>query len=107
MFAVILAQAADQPPPFWANPMFMFMILGLFMVTMVWLPARRQRREQEAMLAALKPGAKVVTTSGIVGTIIKLKEGEDELTLRSEDTKLRVLRSTVARVLGTDESETK
>ena len=68
------------------------------------LPGRRQRKEQAAMLAALKPGAKVVTSSGIIGVVVKVKEVEDEVTLRSDDTKIKVLKSSVARVLSTDEA---
>jgi preprotein translocase subunit YajC len=103
LLAEVVANPEPRPVPFYANPFFMFMILGLFMLTMVWLPARRQRREQEEMLAALKPGNRVVTTAGIIGTIVKIKEGEDELILRSEDTKLKVLKSSVTRILATDD----
>lgn len=109
MLPMFLAQAVAnpdaQPIPFYANPMFMFMILGLFMLTMVWLPARRQRREHEEMLASMKPGCRVVTNAGIIGVVVKIKEGEDEILLRSEDAKFKVLKSSVVRILGTDETE--
>ena len=56
----------------------------------------------------LKPGTKVITASGIVGIIVKAKDGEDELTVKSEDTKLRILRSSIVRVMGSEEvAETK
>ena len=101
---------ADDPPkadpaaggPF-SNPLFFMVMLGLFMFTMLWLPSRRQRREQAAMLASLKNGVKVVTASGIIGTIIKLKDGEDEIVLKSEDTKIKVTRGSVVKVLGVEE----
>src|SRR5579883_2209043 len=74
----------------------------------VMLPAqRRQKREQQQLLANVKRGTKIVTTSGIIGTVVSVKETEDELTLRSEDAKLKVLKSSVARVLGQDETESK
>ncbi len=38
---------------------------------------------------------------------MKLKDGEDEITIRSEDAKLRILRSTVTRVVGEEATETK
>ena len=50
----------------------------------------------------MKPGAKVVLNSGIVGKIVTIKDGEDEIVIKSDDTKLRVLRASVASV--TDDS---
>ena len=85
----------------------MIAIFGLFFLV-VMLPAqRRQRREQAAMLANIKPGVKIVLNSGILGKVVKAKDGEDEITIQSEDTKFRVLRSSVARVLGEDTPEVK
>lgn len=99
-------EAAPNPFGF-GGPMFIWALFGLAFVMLFILPSRRQRKEQEQLLASLKPGVKIVTNAGIVGTIVKMKDGEDEITIRSEDTKLRVLRSTVARVLGTDDTESK
>ncbi|MFO0847051.1 MAG: preprotein translocase subunit YajC [Gemmataceae bacterium] len=100
----------DQPQPnLWGfgGPGFMFVVFGLFMVFMIWMPARRQRKEQAQMLASLKPGRKVVTSAGIVGTIAKVADADDELVIRSEDTKVRVLKSSILRVLGDEAAETK
>ena len=80
------------------NPLFMFALLGLFFLV-VMLPAqRRQKREAAAKLAAMRVGAKVVTTGGIVGRIITIKDGEDEVVIKSDDTKLRVLKTAIASV---------
>ena len=94
------ADGARPAPPFWANPLFIVVIFGaLFML--VILPAqRRQRREQQNMMATLKNGAKVLMSSGIIGTVVKAKDGEDEIVIRSEESKFRVLRSAVTRVLS-------
>ena len=79
-----------------------FILLGLFFLV-VMLPAkRRQKREQEAKLASMKPGAKVITSSGIVGRIVSMKDGEDEIVIKSDDTKLRILKSTVTTIIGDD-----
>lgn len=90
------------------SPMFPMLLIGLmilFWVVVVLPASRRQKKEQEQMLASLKRGAKVVTSSGIIGTVVGVKDGDPELTIRSEDTKLRILRSAVLKVLGSDESE--
>jgi preprotein translocase subunit YajC len=91
-----------------ASPYFPMLLIGLMVIfwLVVVLPAsRRQRKEQEKMLATLKRGAKVVTSAGIIGTVVSVKDNEDEITLRSEDSRIKVLRSSVLRVLGSDEVE--
>ena len=48
------------------------------------------------MLKTLKPGDKIVTTSGIIGVVLTIKD--KTVSLRSADTKLEVLKSAVAEV---------
>jgi len=100
-------QAADPGVGFLANPMFLIAAVMLFFLVIAWPAQRRAKKEQAQLLASIKPGTKVVTASGIVGTVVKVKEGEDEITLKSEDTKFRVLRSAVVRVVGEETAETK
>jgi preprotein translocase subunit YajC len=79
-----------------------FVLIGLFFLV-VLLPAQRRRKKEEAeRLAKMRPGAKVILNSGIVGKIVTIKDGEDEIVIKSDDTKLRVLKAAVASV--TDES---
>ncbi len=74
-------------------------LLALFFLV-VLLPAQRRRKKEEAArMASMKPGAKVILNSGIVGKIVTIKDGEDEIVIKSDDTKLRVLRSAVASVV--------
>lgn len=117
-FTAIIAQAPDGAAPVPAgdpakgppagglgilgNPLFMFGLLGLFFLV-VMLPAqRRQKREAAARLAAMKPGSKVILNSGIVGRIVTVKDGDDEIVIKSDDTKLRVLKSAVGTVVADD-----
>lgn len=106
MLPVLFAE--DQQPqqmPFWANPMFLLAMLVLFWVVIILPMSRRQKKEQATMLSSISRGVRIVTSSGIVGTVVMAKEGEDEITIRSEDTKLRILRSAVVKVLGVDPNE--
>ena len=111
-FTVLIAEDPTPPAkpaeaPFWANPLFMIAIFGLFFLV-VMLPAqRRKTREAKKMMEGLKPGAKVITASGIVGTLIKVKDGGEEAIIRTEDTKLCVLKSTITRVVGEETPEAK
>jgi preprotein translocase subunit YajC len=113
MTATLLAEdpapAQGQPPGgMLGNPMFPFFLIGLmllFWVVVILPMSRRQKKEQEQQLAQLKRGAKVLTNAGIVAVVVSAKDGEDEVVIRSEDSKLRIKRNVVVQVLGADEAE--
>ena len=107
-FLLLAQQEGQQPGGIFGNPMFPFLLIGLmllFYVVVVLPMSRRQKKEQEQQLAQLKRGAKILTNAGIVGTVVSAKDGEDEIVIRSEDAKLRIKRSVVVQVLGSDEAE--
>jgi preprotein translocase subunit YajC len=61
-------------------------------------PQQRQKQDRERMLSAIKRGDRVVTTSGLHGTVTGL--GEHTVTLRVTDqVKLEFDRSAVGRVV--------
>ena len=100
------AAGADAANPLAGGlPLLMIAGLALFWVVVVLPADRRRKKDAEKMISGLKPGQKLVTTGGIVGVVVTAKDGDDELTIRSADAKLKVLRSSVARVLG-DETST-
>ncbi|MFM2082794.1 MAG: preprotein translocase subunit YajC [Verrucomicrobiota bacterium] len=101
---LILAQAPTAAAPtasdFLRGPLIpMLLMLGaVFFITQ---RSNSKRAKQHAqMIANLKVGDKVTTTSGIIGTIISTRE--NSLVLRSEETKLEVLKSTVADAVKRD-----
>jgi preprotein translocase subunit YajC len=61
------------------------------------LPMQRQKKQQQKMLAELQNGSTVVTTGGIIGTIVAI-ENDDTLVLRvkPDNIKLQVARSAVS-----------
>lgn len=110
MLSALLAQdpagpAPGQVAPFWANPIFMLAMIALFWIVVIAPMSRRQKKEQQQMMAGLKRGSKVVTSAGLVGTVVTIKDGEDEIVIRSEDARVRIKRNTVLQVVGSDEAE--
>lgn len=109
MIDVLFAQGPGGQPqpemPFYLNPMFLLGMMVLFWVVIILPMSRRQKKEQANMLASIKRGAKIVTSAGIIGTVVGVKEGDEEITIRSEDTRLKILRSSIVRVIGSDEAE--
>ena len=62
-------------------------------------------RYHSGVLATIKRGTKVLTNAGIVATVVTANEGEDEIVIRSEDTKLRIKRNVVVQVLDASGAE--
>ncbi|GAA0627045.1 preprotein translocase subunit YajC [Kribbella sandramycini] len=78
----------------------------ILIVGMIWFMSRTQRKQRErqaATVAALQPGTKVVTTSGMVGIV---EETDDEyVTLEISDGVLvQVVKAAIGRVIP-DEAE--
>lgn len=107
---LLLAQGAEggqqpQPPGGSLLPLFVIGMVVLFLMVVVFPAQRRQKKEQEQMVATLKRGSKILTNAGIVATVVSVKDGEDEVVIRSEDTKLRIKRNVIVQILGSDEAE--
>jgi len=76
------------------------LIFGIFYF-LLFMPMQRQKKQQQKMLAALQSGQTVLTSGGIVGTIVKIEEG-DTLVLRvkPDNIKLQVARSAVSSLVS-------
>jgi preprotein translocase subunit YajC len=59
-------------------------------------PQQKRQKQHDEMLKTLKSGDQVTTTSGIVGTVVGVKD--KTLSLRSADTKLEILKSAVSEI---------
>lgn len=68
---------------------------------LLFLPMQRQRKQQQKMLAGLQNGQTVVTSGGIVGTIVAI-EADDTLVLRvkPDNVKVQVTRASVSGLVG-------
>jgi preprotein translocase subunit YajC len=76
----------------------MILIFGIFYFLIIRPQQRRQRQaqqERDAMLNALKAGDKVVTTGGIYGTIVAVRDSTVQLRI-AQSVSVEVLRSAIA-----------
>jgi len=76
------------------------LVIGIFYV-LVFMPQRKRQKQMQEMVAALKTGDKVITNSGIIGTVTSLKD--DSLMLRTGQVNIEIQRTAVA-ALQTDSS---
>lgn len=76
------------------------LIFGIFYF-LLFLPMQRQKKNQQKMLRSLKNSDVVLTSGGIVGTIISIGE-DDTLVLRvkPDNVKLQVARSAVSSLVS-------
>ena len=104
MMAALLLQTGGEAPSLLSNPLWMMIIvMGIFYVVL-FLPQQRQRKKTQAMLAAIKNGDKVVTTSGIYGTVNGL-DGETVILKIADQVKIRILRSAIAQVEASEDAK--
>jgi len=55
-------------------------------------PQRKARKKEEALRSSLQVGDEIVTTSGIVGRIVSLKEDSVMLETGADRSKIRIMR---------------
>lgn len=51
-----------------------FLLIGGIFYFLVIMPQRRQQKELQEMIASLKNGDEVVTSGGIIGKVLEIKE---------------------------------
>ena len=109
-FHFLLAQADGQATGGGGNafqamlPLVAIVVLGYFLLVR---PMRKQEKERQALLGAIKKNDKVVTSGGLIGIIASIKDKEDEVTLKvdeSSNVRLRVTKSSIVRVISSDEA---
>jgi preprotein translocase subunit YajC len=89
------APAAQTGSPFGILvPMALIFVVMYFMMIR---PQSQQRKKQAQLIEALKSGDKVITSSGIVGTVITVKD--TTVSLRSADAKMEETKSSELQIL--------
>src|SRR5689334_7155398 len=82
------------------------LIFGIFYFLVIRPQQRRQKlaaSERDNMLKALKAGDRVITTGGIYGTIVTVKEKDDTVQLRiAQSVSIEMLRSSIAGLQSAD-----
>lgn len=93
-----LAQPAAQQGSWMSSVLVLVLMLALFYFLII-RPQQKRQKQHQAMIAALKKGDRVVTFSGLYGTIVDLTE--DKVVLRvNESTRLTFERGAIKAVLN-------
>lgn len=71
--------------------------LFLIMYLLLIRPQRKRQKEHEKLLTELKKGDKVVTNSGIFGSIFAIYDDKNKIVLKiADEVKIEVLKSSIA-----------
>jgi len=86
-----------------ADPRAQFMTTAGMLVLMLVMfyfvlfrPQQKKQREHAELLRGVKPGDKIVTSGGVVGIVISVKE--KTLSIRSADSKLEITKAAIGEV---------
>jgi preprotein translocase subunit YajC len=105
---LILLQATSAAPGFsaitQAVPVILMIAIFYFLV---FRPMQTQQRRTKEMVKTLQNGQTVVTSGGIIGTIVAVNDDTLILRVKPDNLKLQVSRTAVTSVLATDDAAKK
>lgn len=77
-----------------------FGVIIVVIIAFMFRNGRKRQRDQQSLSSGLKPGAEIMTASGIFGTIISFDEEENRITLQTgPGSQLTIHRQAVGRVV--------
>lgn len=85
-----------QPTAPWYVNMFPLFLLLFAFYFAILRPQQKRQKTLDLMMKSIKAGDKVTTASGIIGTVVTVKERS--VSIRSADTKLEMLKSAISEI---------
>src|SRR5207248_6606959 len=88
--------SGQQGPAGWL----VFQLVAVFAIIyfLILRPQKKQQERHRQLLASLQKGDKVLTSGGILGEVVHLKD--DEVTVKSGEARLVIVRSNIANILN-------
>jgi preprotein translocase subunit YajC len=104
-FLLLAQEGQGNAPPgggLLSSPLTLILILGVMFYLLVLRPESRRRAEMQKLLQNIKKNDEVVTVGGIYGVVVNAPQDSEFVWLRldeSTNTRVKVLRSSISRVL--------
>jgi preprotein translocase subunit YajC len=86
----------------WLSVAPLIFIFAIFYFLLI-MPQQRRQKKWQAMLSSLKTGDKVVTSGGLRGTIVALKDDSVHLRVPPDNLRLEVTKASVTQVTTAEE----
>jgi preprotein translocase subunit YajC len=106
-FLFFLLQTAPAPSSGFSSlgqflPIVLMIAIFYFLV---FMPMRKQQKNTKEMIKALQNGQTVVTSGGIIGTIVAVNDDTLILRIKPDNLKLQVSRSAVTSVVPEEQAK--
>jgi preprotein translocase subunit YajC len=99
---LLLQTAAPAPGASLLTGVLPIVLMIAIFYFLVFMPMRRQQGNQKKMIASLENGQTVLTSGGIVGTIIAVNDDTLILRIKPDNVKIQVARSAVTSLFSAD-----
>lgn len=83
--------------------------IGFLFFFLIVRPEKKKQAAVANMQSELKKNDRIVTAGGIIGVVVNVQQGSNEITIRVDEnnnTRLHILRSSISRVVTDDKSAT-
>ena len=97
---ILMLQTLDQKPLIGFAPL---VIVAVIFYLLIFMPMRKRQKKVESMIAAIKNGDKVITSSGIYGVVAGVKDKTFILKI-ADQVKIEVAKSAIAGLQGPEET---
>ncbi len=104
---LLLQAAAPSAPSSFLSGILPIVLMVAIFYFLVFMPMRRQQKNQKQMIKTLQNGQTVLTSGGIIGTIVTVNDDTLILRIKPDNLKIQVARSSVTSVVGADEAAKK
>lgn len=88
-----------------SNPLFPLLLVAVLFFFLMFLPERKKQKQRQKMLEALKKGDRVMTSSGIYGTVVSTTP-EIVVLQVADNVRLRFSRAAVQTVVESEKEPT-
>ncbi|MBV9759196.1 MAG: preprotein translocase subunit YajC [Acidobacteriaceae bacterium] len=109
-FPLLLLQtggAAASPGGSFATGLIPIVLMIAIFYFLVFMPMRRQQAKQKDMIKTLQNGQTVLTSGGIIGTIVAVNDDTLILRIKPDNLKIQVARSAVTSLIPSDDQAKK
>ncbi len=106
IFVLLQVATPSNPASFLTGVLPIVLMIAIFYF-LVFMPMRRQQRNTKEMIKALQAGQTVVTSGGIIGTIVAVNDDNLILRIKPDNLKIQVARSAITSVVPADDTARK
>ena len=107
LLLILLQTAVPSAPASFLSGVLPIVLMIAIFYFLVFMPMRRQQKNQKAMVAGLQNGQTVQTSGGIIGTIVGVNDDTVILRIKPDNLKIQVARSAVTSLVGADDTAKK